>query len=273
MKNLNKNSFLFQDISTLKGVGKTLEKYLKNKKVNKVKDILLDLPYEVTDRSVLTSLDKLEIGKISTIQVMVKKYNFPRIRNLPNKVICSDKKNKINIIFFNSREGYIRKILPLNTEVVISGKVNFYKGQYQITNPTYVKDKSSKDKITKVFPKYSLTEGLKEKIYRKIVLKVLSNFDKKDEWHSEEFLKKNNFNKLELTFKNLHNPLTKKDIDSNDFRRMAFDEIFSNLLYLSKSRKIIKARKSLKKLAKIILLRQLLKTWLQINRWTNKNIK
>ena len=250
MKNLNKNSFLFQDISTLKGIGKTLEKYLKNKKVNKVKDILLDLPYEVTDRSVLTSLDKLEIGKISTIQVVVKKYNFPRIRNLPNKVICSDKKNKINIIFFNSREGYIRKILPLNTEVVISGKVNFYKGQYQITNPTYVKEKSSKDKIAKVFPKYSLTEGLKEKIYRKIVLKVLSNFDKKDEWHSEEFLKKNNFNKLELTFKNLHNPLTKKDIDSNDFRRMAFDEIFSNLLYLSKSRKIIKARKSLKKISK-----------------------
>ena len=218
--------------------------------MNKVKDILLDLPYEVTDRSVLTSLDKLEIGKISTIQVVVKKYNFPRIRNLPNKVICSDKKNKINIIFFNSREGYIRKILPLNTEVVISGKVNFYKGQYQITNPTYVKEKSSKDKIAKVFPKYSLTEGLKEKIYRKIVLKVLSNFDKKDEWHSEEFLKKNNFNKLELTFKNLHNPLTKKDIDSNDFRRMAFDEIFSNLLYLSKSRKIIKARKSLKKISK-----------------------
>ena len=250
MKNLNKNSFLFEDISTLKGIGKTLENYLKNKKINKVKDILLDLPYEVTDRSVLTSLDKIEIGKISTIQVMVKKYNFPRIRNLPNKVICSDKKNKINIIFFNSREGYIRKILPLNTEVIISGKVNFYKGQYQIINPTYVKDKSSKDKIAKIFPKYSLTEGLKEKIYRKIVLKVLSNFDKKDEWHSEEFLKKNNFNKLELTFKNLHNPLTKKNIDSNDFRRMAFDEIFSNLLYLSKSRKIIKAKKSLKKISK-----------------------
>ena len=127
MKNLNKNSFLFKDISSIKGVGKTLEKYLKNKKVDKVKDLLLDLPYEVTDRSKITSLDKLEIGKITTIQVIVKKYNFPRIRNLPNKVICSDENNKINIIFFNSREGYIRKILPLNKEVVISGKINYYK--------------------------------------------------------------------------------------------------------------------------------------------------
>ncbi len=243
MKNLNKNSFLFKDISSIKGVGKTLEKYLKNKKVDKVKDLLLDLPYEVIDRSEITSLDKLEIGKITTIQVTVKKYNFPRIRNLPNKVICSDENNKINIIFFNSREGYIRKILPLNKQVIISGKINFYKKNYQITNPTYVKEKNLKDKITKIFPKYNLTEGLKEKIYRNIILKVLSNFDKDDEWYSEKFLKENKFNKLEQTLKNLHNPMTNKDINSNDYRRLAFDEIFSNLLYLSKSRKIVKVRK------------------------------
>ena len=246
MKNLNKNSFLFKDISSIKGVGKTLEKYLKNKKVDKVKDLLLDLPYEVTDRSKITSLDKLEIGKITTIQVIVKKYNFPRIRNLPNKVICSDENNKINIIFFNSREGYIRKILPLNKQVIISGKINFYKKNYQITNPTYVKEKNLKDKITKIFPKYNLTEGLKEKIYRNIILKVLSNFDKDDEWYSEQFLKENNFNKLEQTLKNLHNPITKKDINSNDYRRLVFDEIFSNLLYLSKSRKIVKVKKIIK---------------------------
>ena len=246
MKNLNKNSFLFKDISSIKGVGKTLEKYLKNKKVDKVKDLLLDLPYEVIDRSEITSLDKLEIGKITTIQVTVKKYNFPRIRNLPNKVICSDENNKINIIFFNSREGYIRKILPLNKQVIISGKINFYKKNYQITNPTYVKEKNLKDKITKIFPKYNLTEGLKEKIYRNIILKVLSNFDKDDEWHSEQFLKENNFNKLEQTLKNLHNPITKKDINSNDYRRLVFDEIFSNLLYLSKSRKIVKVKKIIK---------------------------
>ena len=246
MKNLNKNSFLFKDISSIKGVGKTLEKYLKNKKVDKVKDLLLDLPYEVIDRSEITSLNKLEIGKITTIQVTVKKYNFPRIRNLPNKVICSDTNNKINIIFFNSREGYIRKILPLNKQVIISGKINFYKKNYQITNPTYVKEKNLKDKITKIFPKYNLTEGLKEKIYRNIILKVLNNFDKDDEWYSEQFLKENNFNKLEQTLKNLHNPITKKDINSNDYRRLVFDEIFSNLLYLSKSRKIVKVKKIIK---------------------------
>ena len=62
MKNLNKNNLLFQKVSALKGIGKKLEKYLKNKKIEKVKDLILDLPYEIVDRSIITSLDKLEIG-------------------------------------------------------------------------------------------------------------------------------------------------------------------------------------------------------------------
>ena len=37
MKNLNKNNLLFQKVSALKGIGKKLEKYLKNKKIEKVK--------------------------------------------------------------------------------------------------------------------------------------------------------------------------------------------------------------------------------------------
>ena len=190
MNNINKNIFLFQEISSLKGVGKKLKKYLKNKKIEKIKDLLFDLPYEVVDRSKITELENLKIGKITTIKVVVDKYNFPRIRNLPNKVICSNKDKKINIIFFNSREGYIRKVLPINHEIVISGKVNYYKNQYQITNPTYIQPKNSKEKIAKIFPKYSLTEGLKEKIYRNLILKVLEQINTFDDWHTEVFLKK-----------------------------------------------------------------------------------
>ena len=248
MNNINKNIFLFQEISSLKGVGKKLKKYLKNKKIEKIKDLLFDLPYEAVDRSKITELKNLEIGKITTIKVVVDKYNFPRIRNLPNKVICSNKDKKINIIFFNSREGYIRKVLPINHEIVISGKVNYYKNQYQITNPTYIQPKNSKEKIAKIFPKYSLTEGLKEKIYRNLILKVLEQINTFDDWHTEVFLKKNNFNSFKKTLSNLHNPLIKTDIRSNDYRRLAYDEVFSNLVSLLSTRKIIRVKKKIKKI-------------------------
>ncbi len=152
--NNNSNTFLFKDISSIKGVGQKLKKYLKKKNIDKVKDLLFDLPYEITDRSKITNLDNLEIGKIANIKVKVFKYNFPRVRNLPNKVICSDERKKINIIFFNSNEFYIRKILPIKKTVLISGKVSYYKNNYQITNPTYIKPFQDKEEILKIFPTY-----------------------------------------------------------------------------------------------------------------------
>ena len=248
--NINKNSFLFDEISSLKGVGKKTKKYLSNKKIEKIKDILWDLPYASIDRSKITSLKELEIGKITTIKVKVIKYNFPRIRNLPNKVVCVNDKENINIIFFNSYEGYIKKILPIGKEVIISGKVNYYKKNYQITNPTYVKPISEKDEITKIFPKYSLTEGLNEKNYRKLISNVLDKIDDNYEWHSNEFLKDNKFKNFKKTLINLHNPENKNDIFSNDYRRLAYDEIFANMLTLFSARKSIKIKKRNRKIYK-----------------------
>ena len=126
MKNTNNYEFLLGNLSELKGVGKKISSYLKNKKIEKINDLLWNIPYSYTDRSNMVTLNKLEIGKILTIKIKVIKYNFPRIRNLPNKVSCEDSHGKIDIIFFNSREGYIRKVMPLNSWVIISGKINYF---------------------------------------------------------------------------------------------------------------------------------------------------
>ncbi len=241
--NINKNTFLFEDISSLKGVGSKIKVYLEKKKIGNIKDLLWDLPYSIIDRSKITSLEKLEIGKITTIKVFVKKYNFPRVRNLPMTVICTDKQKDINVVFFNSPEGYIRKILPIGEELIISGKINFYKKNYQIINPTYIKTSEKKDEIAKIFPKYSMTEGLTEKIYRKLIYDVLNKLEDQD-WYSKEFLKRNNFNSFKKTFLNLHNPKKNIDITSDDYRRVAYDEIFSNLLTLLNSRKSIRVKKN-----------------------------
>ena len=58
--NLLKKDIIFSNVNKLKGVGKQLSKYLKNRKIEKVKDILLNLPYSETDRSKIISLDSLE---------------------------------------------------------------------------------------------------------------------------------------------------------------------------------------------------------------------
>jgi ATP-dependent DNA helicase RecG len=247
MNLINKKNFLFENVSIIEGVGEKLSIYLKKKRIEKVNDLIWNLPYSFTDRSETVTLDKLEVGKIFTVKVKVIKYNFPRIRNLPNKVFCKDEFGEIDLIFFNSREGYIRKILPLNEWIAISGKVNFFRKKYQITNPTYVEKIDQIELVKKIIPKYSLTEGLSEKIYTKIIEKVFAKIPDIEEWHDEKFIKKMNFSSWKDSIKKLHNSQIQKDLNSNYLKRLAYDEIFANLLFHSTNRKKIKKVKKNKK--------------------------
>ena len=240
---LIKKDSIFNDLKVLKGVGNQLSKYLKNRKIEKVKDILLNLPYSETDRSQIISLNKLEIGKIQTIKVMVKKLNFPRIRNLPNRIVCENDTGKIEIVYFNSREGYLRKLFPINNWVIISGKVNYYNKKYQITNPDYVTSISNEDFVKKVIPKYSLTKGINEKKYRFISEQVINNLPEIEDWHENEFLKKNKFLNWKDNIIALHKTQDSQNRLSKSYKRLVFDEIFANLLVLSQNRKKIKKKK------------------------------
>jgi len=234
-------------VSAIDGVGKALSLYLKKKKIEKVNDLLWNLPYSFTDRSITTTLNKLEVGRIFTLKIKVVKYNFPRIRNLPNRVFCKDEFGEIDLIFFNSREGYIRKILPLSEWVAVSGKVNFFRKKYQITNPTYVEKINQIDLVKKIIPKYSLTEGLSEKIYLKIIEKMFNKIPEIEEWHDEKFIKKMNFLSWKDSIKKLHDSSIQKDLNSNYLKRLAYDEIFANLLFHSNNRNKIKKIKKNKK--------------------------
>ena len=232
--------FLNQDINKLVGVGSKIKNLLKKKKIEKISDLIWSFPHSFVDRSNLTNLDALKIGKVTTIKVKVIKYNIPRIKNLPNKVLCKDEKGQIDIIFFNSREGYIRKMLPINEWVIISGKVNFYKNKYQIVNPSYVVPVSKENYVKKIIPKYSLTEGVTEKTYRRIIEQVLNKIPNLVEWHSPDILKKIGEKSWKDCMLKLHNPNKKLDLNSDYYKRLAYDEILANLLVLSKIRSRIR---------------------------------
>ena len=95
-------------VSKVKGIGPKIKKLFNEKKIDTNIDLIFNFPYGLIDRTHCPKLNNLEIGKISTIFVKVKKHNFPRIRRLPNTVQCFDETGEINIVFFNSRENYIK---------------------------------------------------------------------------------------------------------------------------------------------------------------------
>ena len=242
-----KKDFIFSPIDNLKGVGPQLSKYLKKKRIEKVKDVILNLPYSETDRSKIYKLKDLEIGRIQTVKIQVKKLNFPRIRNLPNRITCVDDTGKIEIVYFNSREGYLRKLFPLNKFVVVSGKINYFNKKYQITNPDYVTSLEDQEYVVKNIPKYNLTKGINEKKYRNISEQVINNLPKIDDWLNENFIKENKLTNWNESIIKLHTSRDGKNNQSKSFRRIVFDELCANFLTLSENRERIKINKLPKK--------------------------
>ena len=237
-KNFN---FFFNPVSKVKGIGPKIKKLFNEKKIDTNIDLIFNFPYGLIDRTHCPKLNNLEIGKISTIFVKVKKHNFPRIRRLPNTVQCYDETGEINIVFFNSRENYIKEILPINGEVIVSGKVNFYKNKYQITNPDYVTSTNNEEKVTKIMPTYASLKGISNKTVNKIYENIIKDIPDVPEWHRDHIIKNNNWLSFKHSLVQLHNPKKIEDLDKNSlaYERISFDEIFSNLLIFAQIKKKI----------------------------------
>ena len=237
--------YLLSDLKSIKGVGLKTSNLLKRKKINSIFDLLWKLPKSYTDRSLSSKIKDLKIDEIQTITIIPQKYSFPRVRNLPNRVLCRDETGEIDCVFFNSYEGYIRKILPIGKEVTISGKIKYFRNKYQLTNPKYISEDSSI--IKQKHNTYSLTEGISEKVYNKIIFQIIKNLPQIDEWHSKDILK--NFGNIGWndSIKKLHDPENIGKFKENFYQRLAFDEIFSTFLVNSEIRKKIKKIKKTKK--------------------------
>ena len=250
--------YLLSSLKTVKGIGnKTLQLFLK-KKIKTIFDLIWHLPISKIETSKTTDFKNLQVGKDQSIKLIPIKYNFPRIRNLPNRINCLSTNEKIDCIFFNSYEGYIKKILPINKEVIVYGKIGFYKGKYQITNPKLVSE--NEDGVIKDLKTYSLTEGLTITKYNKIIEEILKKIPDIKEWHSKELIKKFNNVSWKQSIEKIHSFDYKKLENSDYLRRLIFDEILANFLISSQIRlKIKKIKKKRKLFNKSIKLKYLQK--------------
>ena len=242
---MNDHEYLLSNIQNIKGIGKKTSQLFKRKNINTIFDLLWHLPTSKIENSKVTNVGDIQIGKLQTIKLIPLKYNFPRIRRLPNRVVCQSNDIKIDCVFFNSYEGYIKKILPLNTEIIISGKINFFRNKYQITNPTQVKE--SNENILETQNKYSLTDGLTINKYNNIINEVLKELPDLDEWLNDDIKKKFNNIKWKDAILKIHSLDTKEILKSKYYKRLVFDELFAHFLISSKIRtKIKKIKKSQK---------------------------
>ena len=229
---MNDNSFdfLYQNVEKLKGIGPKKASYFKNLNINTVIDIFYNLPTRSIDRTQDIDFKNLEKGQTITTLVKVKKHHFPFNPKLPYVIECEKGSLIINIIYFSIRGNFLRKKYPENKELIISGKVSFYKSNLSVAHPDYIEEIENEDKLRTFENIYPLTRGITLKDIRIVLNDAKNHFNKFDEWLNENIIKKYNFSSFNESLIKMHFPSVKEDIESREnFRkRLAVDELVSN---------------------------------------------
>ncbi len=229
---MNDNSFdfLYQNVEKLKGIGPKKASYFKNLNINTVIDIFYNLPTRSIDRTQDIDFKNLEKGQTITTLVKVKKHHFPFNPKLPYVIECEKGSLIINIIYFSIRGNFLRKKYPENKELIISGKVSYYKSNLSVAHPDYIEEIENEDKLRTFENIYPLTRGITLKDIRIVLNDAKNHLNKFDEWLNENIIKKYNFSSFNESLIKMHFPSVKEDIDNREnFRkRLAVDELVSN---------------------------------------------
>ncbi len=221
---------LYQNVEMLKGIGEKKKKSFLNLGISHCLDILYIIPSKIIDRTQDIKLSKLEKGQVITTIVKVIKHKPPFNPKLPYVIECSKGKMIINIIYFALKGNYLRNKFPVNEELIISGKMSFYKSNISIAHPDYVEGLDNEDKVRSYETIYPLTRGISLKDIKIIIKYALENLPEVEEWIPQRIINKHNFTNFNNAIIKLHKPNDKEDINKIEFfrKRLAFDELVSN---------------------------------------------
>ncbi len=198
---------------------------------DRIIDLLFHFPYKFIERKIVDSLKDVKAGDYATVLIKIEEHNNPFNRRAPYRVFARNKNNEVIFIdFFRYNIPYLKKILPVGQEKIISGKINIYQDIKQFSHPDLILDvhkfKNYNESI------YSLVQGVAQKDIQNIIknhLKYIDFFDQIEEWQDKEFVKKNNFLSFKETITKLHNPSDINDLDvgSSLVKRIAYDEFLA----------------------------------------------
>jgi len=197
-----------------------------------VRDLLFHLPVGVIDRSLSYPLNAAPSGVVGTFVVTVREHLPPknaRFSKAPYKVVCGNETGDITLAFFHARPDYITKALPIGAQRVISGKIESFDYQLQMTHPDVIAPVAQLADVQKPEPVYPLTAGLTSKRIGKLVDEAISKMPELPEWQRD----------ATISFKDaliaLHHPQTPDAIapDHPARLRLVYDEILAHQLHLA----------------------------------------
>lgn len=226
---------LFAPVTTLPGVGPKLAPLYERLAGERVVDLLWHLPSGVVDRRFNPKVADAPSGKVATLVVRVDAHFPSGNAKRPYRVRCSDDTGTLTLVFFHGREDWLRRQLPDGEWRVISGTVEHFNDDIQITHPDHIAPVAEQARIMTVEPVYPLTGGLSGRMVAKTVRAALDRAPALPEWQDPAWLARQDGPDWRSALEALHTPDSERAVveDSPARRRLAFDELLANQLALA----------------------------------------
>ncbi|MBV8188023.1 MAG: ATP-dependent DNA helicase RecG [Alphaproteobacteria bacterium] len=226
---------LFAQVTSLPGIGPRLGKLVEKLAGPQVVDLLWHLPFGVVDRRNAPQVAEAQAGDIATLTVTVDRHIVPRTPRQPYRIWCSDETGEVCLTYFNAREDFLKKLLPPGEVRVISGRIDLYQGEAQMTHPDHVVPLEQRGSILRVEPMYGLTAGLTQRPLQKAIAAAMERAPDLGEWQDPAFVIRQRWASWKTALALVHNPTDPADLapTSPARARLAFDELLASQLAIA----------------------------------------
>ena len=159
-------------VDVLSGVGRSRGKALASLEVTSVLDLLTYYPRRYIDRTNRAAIADLEDGIEAMVMARVDSVFAKKLQGNRSlvSVAVSDDSGRLRLVFFN--QPWRDRQLAEGQEVVVFGKLDRYRGQYQMTNPVVDLVGDETGRIVPVYPQ-SAKAGLQTREVRRWVEEAL----------------------------------------------------------------------------------------------------
>lgn len=233
---------LFSEVQSLKGVGPRLSKPLERLKLSRVKDMLYHFPHNYVYRKYRETLDVGDVGQNIIVKITVIDIRSGHSYRSPLRIIGQDKNgDTVSMIFFGRNAGWAKKQLPMESQRIVSGKLEQYGDELQIVHPDHInpiQNDSDDGMPPQVEPVYPLSDGITNGRMGQMVREALPMMPMLDEWIEPSLLEKNQWQNWQDALRTLHD---KPDEAAHD--RLAYDELFANQITMQLVRADMDKRK------------------------------
>ncbi|MCO5733741.1 ATP-dependent DNA helicase RecG [Rhizobium sp. SSA_523] len=234
---------LFASVSSLPGIGPKLADLIarvtgrEDADDCRVIDVLFHAPSSIIDRRNRPGIALSPQGAIVTLEGRVDRHQPPPPgkSNQPYRVFLHDETGELALTFFRVKGNWLEKALPIDEQVMVSGKVDWFNGRASMVHPDLMVKMSEAGDTPLVEPVYPLTAGLMPKVMRRAVEGALARLPQFPEWMDEPLREREGLPDLEEALRALHDPRDAADLDprSPSRRRLAYDEFLAGQISLA----------------------------------------